>query len=170
MRQALLAWIMTVAGCVTDSEPYPVAAVANLEPLGSEITGPIEVIGPPSAASQRTLTAQHVRLPDGEPRRVRIFELDVCDSSAAPAIAYADLQEIRRVGDQTHFFALDLTVEGRRVDVDTRTVMAYVSTDPADPQGYVIGKIAVVQELDHDDGTPGRWLACGAFAVTGAAR
>lgn len=181
MRRWLGLSILACAACVTDAEPYPVAAVANLAPMGAEITGPIEVLGvvrTPPNSYQRTLAAYRVHLPDLAPRRVRIFQMTVCDMDAVPVgrdgmkhlIELADLQEIRRVGDQTHFFAPGIDVAGRRVDVDVGTVQAAISTNGPDASGYVIGQIAVVQELDHADGTPGAWLACGGFTVSEGAR
>jgi hypothetical protein len=172
-RDVVLA-VLACTGCATDSEPYPVAAVANLEPIAARITGPIEVIGvlhAPSDSSARTLAAYRVRLPDLVPRRVRIFQMNVCDMDTAPVgpdgtrqlIEVADLQEIRRVGVETHFFAPAINLQGRRVDVDVGTAQAQISTSGPDAFGYVFGLIAVVQELDHEDGTPGAWLACGRF-------
>jgi hypothetical protein len=178
VRIALLLSVLAFAGCVTDSEPYPVTAVANLAPMGSEaaaqIEGPIEILGTPSHDfSQRTLAAYRVHLPDAAPRRVRIYNLDVCDPNAPPPpdtgpvpeqLVIADLQQIRRVGDEAHFFMPGVRVAGRRLDIDTQTVRAELSTTPDIELNYVIGKIAVVQALDRDDGTPGGWLACGVFA------
>jgi hypothetical protein len=180
VKQSLVLAILTCSGCVTDSEPYPVAAVANLAAIGSEVTGPIEVLGVPSMAYERTLGAYHVHLPDQGPRRVMIFDIDVCDRDAAlapvgrggaPHRPLADLQEIQRVRDETHFFARGINVEGRRVDIDTVTIQVpapIVRDNPDNPFGSFVGKIAVVQELDHEDGSPGPWLACGVFVDTGA--
>jgi len=160
--------LIACAGCMTASEPYPVVAVAALTGGASGITGSLEILGANSGKSnatefdRRTLAAYRVRLPDSAPRRVRLYDARACDATE-PLELLADLQLIRRVGDETHFFAQSVLVRGERLDVDTETAQAFVSLVPDTPS-YVIGKIAVVQALDRDDGSPGAWLACGAFA------
>jgi hypothetical protein len=60
-------------------------------------------------------------------------------------------------------------VKGRRIDIDTGTIQGYIDSGN-DGSGNGSGAIAVVQELDHDDGTQGDWLACAPFVDLKVAR
>jgi hypothetical protein len=162
--------LVALTGCLP-MDPYPVVAVAHLQSLGSRIEGPVEVLGtsspiPERDISSRTLAAYRVYLPDLEPRRARIYDAPGCDEPAEEPRIVADLQQIQRVGEEAHFFALDIPVGDREVVVDTGTIAALVSMDPTSDD-YVIGKLAVVQALDREDGAPGAWLACGVFVDPG---
>jgi hypothetical protein len=179
--------LIACAGCLIPSEPsqpYAVIAVADLAGIGSDIAGPIEILGANSGSEAtkfdlRTLAAYRVRLPDSSPRRARIYDVGSCD---VPTVSpppedgcgripcpehppvLADLQKVQRVGNETHFFAQNILVHGQRLDVDTETVQAAVSLVP-DARSYVIGKIAVIQAADREDGSRGEWQACGVFAI-----
>jgi hypothetical protein len=169
VKPGLLA-ALACAGCAPSADPYPVVAAAELIPLAADITGPIEILGANSAGSAsgdfelRSVAAFHVRLPDAAPRRVVIYDAGSCDAPAAPPRVIADLQTIRTVGNETHFFANNLLVKGHRVDVDIETAQAELALKPG-TFFYVLGKIAVVQAAPAD-GSPGTYLACGVFAAT----
>jgi hypothetical protein len=169
-RLVVLVVLVALTGCLP-GDPYPVVAVADLRPLGARITGPVEVLGtsspiPERDIASRTLAAYRVDLPDLAPRRARIYDAPGCDEPVGEPHIVADLQQIRRVGEEAHFFVLDIPVGDRELVVDTGTIAAAISMDPT-RDNYVIGKIAVVQALDREDGTPGEWLACGVFGDPG---
>ena len=170
MKPGLLA-ALACAGCAPVASPYPVVAAAELIPLAADITGPIEILGDNSAAPDtgdfelRSLAAYHVRLPDSTPRRVLIYDARSCDAPAEPPRIIADLQTVRRVGTETHFFANNLLVNGHRVDIDIETAQAEIALKPG-TFFYVLGKIAVVQAAAPEDGPPGTYLACGVFTAT----
>jgi hypothetical protein len=173
VRPGLLAALACTgcAGCAPPADPYPVVATAALTALAQDITGPIQILdansaGPPTTDFDlRSVAAFHVRLPDAAPRRVVIYDASSCDGPAPQRTrAIADLQTIRTVGNETHFFADDLLVKGHRVDVDIETAQAELSLQPG-TFFYVLGKIAVVQAEEPADG-PGTYLACGVFAAT----
>ena len=163
---------LACAGCTMPAEPFPAVAEAQLMPHAEDITGPIEVLDANSAYAQiddfavHAVTAYQVRLPDAAPRRVLIYDTGSCDEPLPQRIqVIADLQMIRKVGNETHFFAHDLLVEGRRVDLDIGAAQAEfaISTD-----AYlgILGKIIVVLAADSPDLPPGPYLACGVFAAT----
>jgi hypothetical protein len=168
---AVFALVLALAlgACAPAAEPYPVIAAAELTPIAEDITGPIEILGSNVDGDEttdfelRTLAAYHVRLPDAAPRHAVIYHATSCDVPDTRPFVFADLQTIRTVGNETHFFADDILVNGRRIDVDTETVQAELSTHPGADLD-VLGKIAVVQAPDVD-GDPGAWLACGAFTA-----
>jgi hypothetical protein len=168
---AVFAFVLALAlgACAPATEPYPVIAAAELSPIAEDITGPIEILGSNVEGDEttdfelRTLAAYHVHLPDAAPRHAVIYHAASCELPDTRPFVFADLQTIRRVGDETHFFADDILVNGRRIAVDTQTVQAEVSTNP-ETGLYVLGKIAVVQAPDVD-GVPGAWLACGVFTA-----
>lgn len=150
--------LIAAAGCISSPMEYHVISTAELEPLGSAVSGPLEMIGTSKAQElryyERMLAAYRVTLPDTAPRRVRVYDATSCSGPRDELEVIADLQSIRRVGAEAHF-----VIRG----IDTETIYAPVSLDPEDRR-YVIGKIAVVQEPDGADGAPGAWLACGAFS------
>jgi hypothetical protein len=171
---------LACAGCTTPAEPFPAVAEAQLMPRAEDITGPIEILDANSAFTQvedfavHTLTAYQVRLPDTAPRRVLIYDTGSCDEPQSdpsdPAKRrqteiIADLQQIREVGNETHFFAHDILVEGRRVDIDTGAAQAEFAIDTEPFQG-ILGKIVVVLAADSPDMPPGPYLACGVFVAT----
>ncbi|HEX3760487.1 MAG TPA: hypothetical protein VHW23_17345 [Kofleriaceae bacterium] len=164
--------VLACAGCAMPAEPFPVVAEAQLMPRAEDITGPIQILDANSAYAQvddfalHTLTAYQVRLPDTAPRRVVIYDAGSCDDPPSRRTrAIADLQMIRKVGNETHFFAHDILVEGHRVDIDIKTAQAEFSLD-ADPFFGVLGKIVVVLAADSPDMPPSTYLACGAFVAT----
>ena len=162
MRLWLVAAVAT--GCASGAQPVPVAAAAPLMPIAEDITGPIELLGDNSAAPDtddfqlRSLAAYRVRLPDSTPRRVLIYDASSCDAPMEPPRVIADLQTIRKVGNETHFFAHDILVNGHRMDIDIGTAQAEISLKPG--RFYVLGVIAVVQAMEPSN--PG-YLACGVF-------
>lgn len=128
------------AGCITGSPgPYPVDAVAQLEPRSVDfhIEGPIEVLGtgmPRDVAdsSVRTFAAYHVQLPENFEPWVLLANTASCADLESPTppdppIPSQVLGEIQRVGDETHFFTLVGPVGGNFIEVDTETVTAFVS-------------------------------------------
>ena len=161
-----------VGACAPADEAYPVIAAAELTAIADDIAGPIEILGSnlpgtePIDVEFRTLAAYRVHLPDLRPRHVVIYSASSCDTPHDQALLFADLQVIRKVGEETHFFAEDILVKGRPTEIDIGTVHVEVSLDPAnpEPQFYVLGRIAVVQAPDVD-GVPGAWLACGVFTT-----
>lgn len=171
---AMLAVI--VAGCAASAEPYRVDAVADLvalRPEGAGIAGPLEMLGPgaPAGATFRTIAAYRVQLPAGAAPWIRLYATLSCDGPDDRSRVFDDLGLIRRVGDETHFFARDVQVGGRTIDVDIQTVATLASPEPA-TFGNVFDLIAVAQAPDDgsavDPSTgqpvpPGLWLACGAF-------
>lgn len=151
--------LLAAAGCVSSPVEYHVISTAQLEPLGSAVSGPLEMIGMSKDAREllyyeRTLAAYRVSLPDDAPRRVRIYDATSCSGPRDELELIVDLQSIQRFGDETHFVIREIDVE---------TITAPISLDPEDRR-YAIGKIAVVQEPDGEDGAPGAWLACGTFS------
>jgi hypothetical protein len=166
MTALLLGTVALGASCVA-AEPYPVVAAAELH--GDPVHGPLEVLGTGSRLQAeddlrdgRTLAAYRVVLPDFTPRRVRIYKLDRCDPDLRGVPVLADLEEIRRVGGDTHFIATSIVVDGHLAEVDTETTHAEVSMVPG-TRTYIIGQIAVVSALDAPDGSPGALEACGIF-------
>jgi hypothetical protein len=164
---------LALGACAPSTRQYPVIAEAELTAIADDITGPIEILGanaedPDDATLDmedfvvRTFAAYRVHLPDAAPRHAVIYNAESCQPTDPRPKIFADLQTIRRVGDETHFFADDIRVNGRTTSIDTETAQAVVSLNPASPFVYVLGKIAVVQAPDLD-GVPGAWLACGAF-------
>jgi hypothetical protein len=173
VKAGLLA-ALACAGCAPPAEPFPVVAAAELMPLAEDITGPIEILGANSAGSTATdfalhsVAAYHVRLPDAAPRRVVIYDAGSCAIPAPPRTrVVADLQTIRTVGNETHFFADGLLVKGQRMDLDIETAQVELSLEP-DGFFTVLGKIVVVQEMKPAQKPPGTYLACGVFAATPA--
>lgn len=168
---AVLSLVLALAlgACAPAAEPYPVIAAAELAPLTEDITGPIEILGSNedggdmTDAALRTLAAYHVHLPDAAPRHAVIYSAASCDTGDDRPLAFADLETIRRAGDETHFFADGILIQGHRTELDTQTVQAELSLQPG-TDFYVLGKIAVVQAPDVD-GAPGAWLACGVFTA-----
>lgn len=156
-------WLLAAAGCVSESEPYSVMAIAHLEPLDAQISGDLELLSPngvgsaPEKYGVYSIAAYHVSLPDDAPRDVVIYNADSCATPRENLPAISELPEIRRVADEAHFFA---------VGMDIVLAEAFVSMDPDFlPELYVPGKIAVVQELAPPDGAPPAWLACGVFSL-----
>ena len=160
---------LALGACAPAAEPYPVIAAAELTPIAEDITGPIEILGSNVEGGEmtdfqlRTLAAYHVHLPDAAPRHAVIYDAASCDVPDDRPFVFADLETIRKVGDETHFFADGILVQGHRIAIDTQTVQAEVSTQPG-TDIYVIGKVVVVQAPDLD-GAPGAWLACGVFTA-----
>lgn len=128
------------AGCITGSPgPYPVEAVAQLEPRSVDcpIAGPIEVLGtgmPRDVADPgvRTFAAYHVQLPENFTPWVLLANTASCADLESPTppdppISSEVLGEIRRVGEETHFFTDAGPVGGSFILVDTETVTAVVS-------------------------------------------
>jgi hypothetical protein len=165
------ALVLGAAACVTRPPPYPVLAEAPLE--GSGIAGAIEVIGTTTDGGNaspyidRTVAAYRVKLPDAAPRRVRIYDDPSCDAPRDTLRLRADLQDIRRVGDEAHFFARDVDIHGTRYAIDTETIQAPISVLD-DTDNNVVGKIVVLSAPDGVDGAPGAWLACGVFVRAAA--
>ena len=128
--------------------------------------------------------AYRVQLPDGAAPWVRIVGGASCDAPDDPPRNVADLGKIRRVGDETHFFARHVEVAGVFMDVDTQTAVAYVAvSDAGDPRRSVVGNLAVVMVPGDETLPPGQgdgggagggsgsyppagpWLACGVFVL-----
>lgn len=179
---ALVALATTTTGCATTPDPYSVDAVAELAPVetqvGSDagISGPLEILGSaspvPTPDYQRTFAAYKVHLGDGAAPWVRIYDAASCEAPTA----LVDLGVIRRVGDEAYFFAPQVDVDGRPVDIDTGTMTAAVTLDPARSYHYAVGKLAVVQRPgDGSAPTPGAsgpdvspggaWLSCGVIEL-----
>jgi hypothetical protein len=158
--------LLAASGCVSEVSDYPVLARAELH--GGDVTGPIEVLGTLRDGGEispyidRTLAAYRVKLPDAAPRRVVIYDQAWCDPPADEPPVRADLDEIRKVGDESHFFVRDLTLHDHHYAVDIGVVYAQVSLF-ADADNYIVGKIVVLRGPDGEDGAPGPWLACGQF-------
>lgn len=168
------AWLaaLACAGCTMPAESFPTVAEAQLMPRAEDITGPIEILDANSAFAQvndfavHTLTAYQVRLPDTAPRRVVIYDTGSCDEPLPrPTQVIADVQTIRKVDNETHFFAHDILVEGRRVDLDIGAAQAEFSISTEAYLG-ILGKIVVVLAADSPDMPPGPYLACGVFVAT----
>lgn len=157
------------AGCAdTAASGYPVAAEVELS--GGGISGPLELLGTATTAATdefHTLAAYRIQLPDDAFHRVQVLSRASCDAPDDPTHPFpiADLGAIRRVGGETHFFALGIHAGSETVDLDTGTTQGTVSTG-ADSSMYVIGAIAVVLSYDVDTGAAGAREACGAFALT----
>ena len=131
---------LAAAGCLTGSQaPYPVDGIAQLEPMTADppyISGPIEVLGTGMPRNVdpgvRTFAAYHVQLPDHVEALVALESAASC-ADRAPLTAPDDpiasqlLGYIRRVGDETHFFAPSVPVGGDPMDLDTETATAYAS-------------------------------------------
>lgn len=131
---------LAAAGCITGSQaPYPVDGIAQLEPINADppyISGPIEVLGTGMPRNVdpgvRTFAAYHVQLPDHVEALVALDSAASC-ADREPLIAPDDpiasqlLGYIRRVGDETHFFAPSVPVGGDPMDLDTETATAYAS-------------------------------------------
>jgi hypothetical protein len=173
VKAGLLA-ALVCTGCAPPAEPFPVIAVAELLPLAEDITGPIEILGANSAGSTasdfalHSVAAYRVRLPDAAPRRVVIYDTGSCATPAPPRTrVVADLQTIRTVGNETHFFADSLLVKGRRMDLDIGTAQAELSLEP-DGFFSILGKIVVLQDMEPAQKPPGTYLACGVFTATPA--
>lgn len=171
MRPAWLA-ALACAGCTMPAEPFPAVAEAQLMPRAEDITGPIEILDANSAFAQvddfavHTLTAYQVRLPDTAPRRVVIYDTGSCEEPLSQRTqVITDLQMIRKVGNETHFFAHGILVEGHRVDIDTGVAQAEFSIDTEAYLG-ILGKIVVVLAADSPDMPPDPYLACGVFVAT----
>jgi hypothetical protein len=160
--------VLAAAGCLTGSsggaqDGYPVEAVAQLAPLGVEpasISGPVEFLGTgmPSTAAEpgaRTIAAYHVHLADDLGALVALVNAASCTdreplTTAEQPVAFQDLGLIRRVGDETHFFAPYVQIGDHLVDVDTGTTTAYV------PRNAQLPRIVIaVSAFDL------RLLACG---------
>jgi hypothetical protein len=169
VRPGLLA-ALACAGCASGTQPVPVEAAAPLMPIAEDITGSIELLGDDSAAAEtgdfelRSLAAYRVRLPDALPRRVLIYDASSCEVPAERPRVIADLQRIRRVGNETHFFAHDILVNGQRMDIDLETAQAEISLKPGE-RFYILGAIAVVEPAEPSN-PPGTYLACGVFFPT----
>ena len=139
---ALVVSATAAAGCATTPDPYSVDAAAQLAPVatpaGAEagITGPIEILGfalPfPDGDYSRTFAAYKVDLPEGAAPWVRIYTAASCDTPPDQAVVFADLGAIRRVGDQTHFFARGVQVGDREVDIDIGTVASTATLESVD--------------------------------------
>ena len=175
-------WLLVVlAGCGITPEPYEVIAAANLSgPAG--IDGPLELLAPGTAIPQtdgrHMLAAYRIHLPDLAPRRIRLFRPASCDTLHEDVTLTHDLGTIRRVENETHFFA-PASIAGRIVDVDIMTAIAFVTLNPEAREFYALGMIAVVQDVGDDEPAPdpgppgsgptgsgpGPWLACGAFEI-----
>jgi hypothetical protein len=164
-RRALA--VLAIPGCVTgaDGPPrgYPVDAVAALAPLDDAaalVDGPIEVLGtgmPDDAPvpALRTVAAYHVRLASDVSPFIGMLSAASCrdrDLLTAPddPVPVQDLGVLRRVGDETHFFAVSVPVGDRTVDIDTGTTTAFASRTARFPR--------IIVALDPYDL---RVLACG---------
>lgn len=186
-------WVLAIAcaGCGTSRPPYEVIAVANIQPGTETIAGPLEVLGigepGPDSGGYHMLVVDHLRLPSDRPRRIRLYTTFVLGSPYTPASCdtpHADtrpiwnLGEIRRVGDETHFFVDEVEIGDRVLSVDVRTQFAFINLEAeGDSQFYPTVVLAVVEELvpgapngtgfvfDPQGSGPRDWLACGAFVV-----
>jgi hypothetical protein len=161
MRVEVLALLVT-AGCVASPhERYPVDAVAQLEPLQLEprVTGQIELLGTgmpidiePSV--ERTIAAYRVHVSDDLPHAVTLLNATSCiEPPVRPLDPFPSqyLGVIRYIANETHFFMREVQLDGRTIDLDTGTAIAYAS--PTDRNK----RIVIVSE--HVDG--GATLACG---------
>jgi hypothetical protein len=167
------------ASCAVTPEPYEVIATADLVPGTLGITGQLEILGTgdpkPDPATYHMVAAYRVRLPDSTPRRLRLFTPASCDTPHDDVVPSWNLGQIRRVGVETHFFATEVAIGDRTIDVDVVTRYVFVDTGPDTPLFHVFNMIAVVQDLQNDDDDqygpgrrhqgsgPGDWLACGVF-------
>jgi hypothetical protein len=168
---------LALAGCAATPATYSVVAIGELGSADGAISGPLEILGANSLlypeeeeALPRSVAAFRVTLPDDRPRRVLLYSARSCAELEDPAATPApvdDLQLIRRVGGETHFFADVAGRDGAAVELDVQTAIARISMNP-DSRRYAIGKIAVVRELEGPDGAPGRSVACGVFELVSA--
>ena len=182
MKPLAAGFAIATMACAASSDPYPVFASAELTPLGEQITGRLEVLGTgephPQLFADHRVAGYHVHLPDARPRRVLVYEPATCDTPRANATLLWDLGEIRRVGDQAHFFIEDTVVGDQVVDVDVVTQWLFIHNDAPTDRFYAGDMIAVVQDLVEgvrDEIGPvegesvhagdGSWLACGPFRI-----
>jgi hypothetical protein len=177
VRRAIVA--LACAGCSASPEPYEVVARAELSPGTANIDGTLEMLGTgeasPSPSAYHSFAAFHVRLPDDTPRRIRLYVPASCDAPHAGARVVWNLGEIRRVGDETHFFSSGVEIGDRLVNVDVITRAAFIVLDPDAPDYYALNLAAVVEDLvpgdadatgpiaDPPGAAPRDWLACGRF-------
>ena len=187
MTRARWALAIACAGCATSQPPYEVIAVANIQPGTETIAGPLELLGLGEPGldpyGDHMLAVDHLRLPSDRPRGIRLYTTFVlgspftpasCDTPRADVRAVWNLGEIRRVGDETHFFVDGVEIGDRVLSVDVRTQFAFLNLAP-DSQLYAPVVLAVVEELvpgaptgilfDPPGSGPRDWLACGAFVV-----
>jgi hypothetical protein len=178
-------WLFAIAcaGCEITPRPYEVFVSAHLMPGTLDIEGPLEIAGTgearPAPLSTHLVAAYHVRLPDDTPRRLRLFAPGSCDTPHDDVVPLWNLGQIRRVGDETHFFATGISIGNRTLDIDVVTRFVFVHLDPDMPYG-ALDMMAVVQDLANDDDDqygpgsglsggrgsgPGDWLACGVFTL-----
>jgi len=173
---------LACAGCSVSPEPYEVVATAELSPGTANIAGTLEVLGTgearPSDLVYHSVAAYHVRLPDDTPRRIRMYTPASCDTPHTDARATWNLGQIRRVGDETHFFSSGVEIGDRLVDVDVITRAVFISLNPAASDFYPPNLVAVVEDLVPGDdditgptaeppGPPPRdWLACGLITLS----
>jgi len=173
---------LACAGCSASPEPYEVVASAELSPGTVNIAGTLEMLGTgearPTRGVDHTFAAFHVRLPDDTPRRIRLYTPASCDTPHTDARVVWNLGEIRRVGDETHFFSSGVEIGDRLVNVDVITRAAFIVLDPDAPDYYPPNLVAVVEDLvpGDDDATgpiadppgtpPPDWLACGRFTLS----
>jgi hypothetical protein len=139
-----------------------VDAVAQLEPTRIDpphVTGEIELLGTGTSidvdpAAKRTFAAYRVHISDDLAHAVTLVSADSC---IVPPVGVPDrfplqnLGTIRDVGNGAHFFARDVQIGGRIIDVDTETATAHAFRDDLNK------RIVIVSER-VDGGAP---LACG---------
>ena len=139
--KALAIALLATAGCIATSPgEYRVDAVAELAPADAAspaIEGPIEFLatGMPSNvadAGVRTVAAYRVRLPHDVTAIAALLSAASCADrtplfSDDDPVAVQDIGLLRRVGDETHFFAQFIQVGDRTLEADTETATVFVS-------------------------------------------
>jgi hypothetical protein len=179
--RAIAVMTLACAGCSVSPEPYEVVTAAELSPGTANIAGALEVLGTgeaiPSQFPYHIFAAFHVRLPDDTPRRIRLYTPASCDTPHTDARALWNFGQIRRVGDETHFFSTGVEIGDRLVTVDVVTRTSFVFLEPTGlPEYYIFNLVAVVEDLvPGEDDVAGPmsahspvmpqydWLACGGF-------
>jgi hypothetical protein len=178
--RAIAVVTLACAGCSVSPEPYEVIATVDLSAGTANIAGTLEMLGTgearPDPINYHTFAAFHVRLPDDTPRRIRLYTPPSCDTPHSDARVTWNLGEIRRVGDETHFFSSGVEIGDRLVNVDVVTRAAFIVLEPEAADFYPPNLVAVVEDLVPDDATgpiadppgtpPHDWLACGRFTIS----
>jgi hypothetical protein len=183
VRRACAILTLASAGCSVSPTPYEVIAASELAPgTANDIAGTLEILGTGDASSAplgyHTFVAFRVRLPDDTPRRIRLYTPASCDTPHPDAKMVWNLGEIRRVGDETHFFSSGVEIGDRLVNVDVVTRAAFIGLNADAKDYYPPNLVAVVEDLvagddnatgpisDPPDTPPHDWLACGRFTLS----
>lgn len=162
MRHALPALLL--AACTLEDVPDPpVRLRVELESTAG-ITGALDLL----ARNVRTeeaygyeLDPRGIHLPDAGYHRVRVYQHG-CHRELPFDYVYADLEELRMVGDEAHFFSRAFVVDGKPTPVDIVTAYASLTIDPYayDAEVFPFGESIIIHAPDLADGSPGAREAC----------